>query len=77
MIVTVGECRMCHVFSEILDEDMGTEPGYYADDRYGIRIENALVIRDTQTSEIFGKTGFLGFEHITMVRSSSPLPASS
>jgi hypothetical protein len=43
------------------------EPGYYADGRFGIRIENVVVIRDVQTSNNFGEKGFLGVERLTMV----------
>ena len=44
-----------------------TEPGYYADGDYGIRIENVVVVREAQTPNNFGNKGFLGFEHVTMV----------
>lgn len=44
------------------------EPGYYADGRYGIRIENVVVVREAQTPNNFGNKGYLGFERLTMVR---------
>lgn len=44
-----------------------TEPGYYADGEYGIRIENVVIVREAQTPNNFGNKGFLGFEHVTMV----------
>src|SRR5487761_1303569 len=52
--------------------DNKTEPGYYADGSYGIRIENVVVVREAQTPNNFGNKGFLGFERVTMV---CPLPS--
>ncbi|KAI8089674.1 peptidase M24, structural domain-containing protein [Halteromyces radiatus] len=43
------------------------EPGYYEDGKFGIRIENVLVVRDAATPNNFGDRGYLGFEHVTMV----------
>ncbi|ORZ08655.1 peptidase M24, structural domain-containing protein [Absidia repens] len=43
------------------------EPGYYEDGKFGIRIENVLVVRDANTPNNFGDRGYLGFEHVTMV----------
>ena len=43
------------------------EPGYYADGRFGIRIENIVLVRDVKTPNNFGGRGYLGFEHVTMV----------
>ncbi|KAI0044325.1 Creatinase/aminopeptidase [Auriscalpium vulgare] len=45
---------------------VSNEPGYYADGRFGIRIENVVIVRDAQTPNNFGNKGFLGFEHVTM-----------
>ncbi len=45
----------------------GAEPGYYADGRYGIRIENIVIVRDAQTPNNFGDKGYLRFEHVTLV----------
>lgn len=47
---------------------MLAEPGYYADGRFGIRIENVVVVREVKTPNNFGDKGFLGFERLTMVR---------
>jgi hypothetical protein len=44
-----------------------TEPGYYADGEYGIRIESVVVVREAHTPNNFGNKGFLGFERVTMV----------
>ena len=44
-----------------------TEPGYYADGEYGIRIENVIIVREAQTPNNFGNKGYLGFERVTMV----------
>lgn len=38
---------------------MPIEPGYYADGKFGIRIENLIVVREV-------KSGFWGFENLTM-----------
>lgn len=43
------------------------EPGYYADGRFGIRIENVVVVRNADTPNNFGDKGFLKFEHVTLV----------
>jgi len=45
---------------------VSNEPGYYADGRFGIRIENVVLVRDAQTPHNFGEKGYLGFEHVTM-----------
>lgn len=45
-----------------------TEPGYYEDGSYGIRIENVVIVRTAQTPNNFGDKGFLAFEHVTLVR---------
>ncbi|KAJ4467003.1 peptidase M24, structural domain-containing protein [Lentinula aciculospora] len=42
------------------------EPGYYADGKYGVRIENVLIIKEVATPWNFGDKGFLGFECVTM-----------
>ncbi|KAF5389726.1 hypothetical protein D9757_006003 [Collybiopsis confluens] len=42
------------------------EPGYYADGKYGIRIESVLIVKETETTWNFGEKGFLGFERVTM-----------
>ena len=46
---------------------ISNEPGYYADGRFGIRIENIDVIKTAQTRENFGGKEFLEFEVVTMV----------
>ncbi|KAL7748540.1 hypothetical protein RI367_005950 [Sorochytrium milnesiophthora] len=43
------------------------EPGYYEDGKFGIRIENVLVVRDANTPDNFGDRGYLGFEPVTVV----------
>ncbi|KAJ7484326.1 putative Xaa-Pro aminopeptidase P [Mycena latifolia] len=45
---------------------VSNEPGYYADGRFGIRIENIVLVREVDTPNNFGDKGFLGFEHVTM-----------
>jgi len=45
---------------------VSNEPGYYADGKYGIRIENIVLVREAKTLNNFGDKGYLGFEHVTM-----------
>ncbi|KAJ7154608.1 peptidase M24, structural domain-containing protein [Mycena filopes] len=45
---------------------VSNEPGYYADGRFGIRIENIVLVRKVDTPNNFGDKGYLGFEHVTM-----------
>ncbi|KAI1789426.1 Creatinase/aminopeptidase [Ganoderma leucocontextum] len=45
---------------------VSNEPGYYADGRYGIRIENIVIVRDAHTPNNFGDKGYLRFEHVTL-----------
>ncbi|CAL9027017.1 unnamed protein product [Prunus brigantina] len=41
------------------------EPGYYEDGKFGIRLENVLIINEADTKFNFGDKGYLQFEHIT------------
>jgi Xaa-Pro aminopeptidase len=41
------------------------EPGYYEDGKFGIRLENVLIVKDADTEFNFGDKGYLAFEHIT------------
>ncbi|KAG0018511.1 hypothetical protein BGZ82_000415 [Podila clonocystis] len=43
------------------------EPGYYEDGKFGIRIENVLLVKKKETRHRFGGKDFFGFEHITFV----------
>ncbi|KAG6873904.1 hypothetical protein C0995_009683 [Termitomyces sp. Mi166 len=45
---------------------VSNEPGYYADGRFGIRIESIVLVRDAKTPNNFGDKGYLGFEVVTM-----------
>jgi Xaa-Pro aminopeptidase len=45
---------------------LSNEPGYYEDGKYGIRIENIVLVREVKTPNNFGDKGYLGFEHVTM-----------
>ncbi|KAL6301466.1 Creatinase/aminopeptidase [Sparassis latifolia] len=45
---------------------VSNEPGYYADGRFGIRIEDVMIVREAQTPNNFGEKGYLCFEHVTM-----------
>lgn len=46
---------------------ISNEPGYYEDGRFGIRIENIVMVKEVKTKHSFGDKPFLGFEHVTMV----------
>lgn len=57
------------VFNETsLKENMvvSNEPGYYEDEKWGIRIENLVIVRPAKTPNNFGNKGYLTFEHLTM-----------
>ncbi|XP_068653740.1 aminopeptidase P1 isoform X2 [Aristolochia californica] len=41
------------------------EPGYYEDGKFGIRLENVLIIKEASTKFNFGDKGYLSFENIT------------
>ncbi|KAF2731241.1 putative Xaa-Pro aminopeptidase P [Polyplosphaeria fusca] len=43
------------------------EPGYYEDDKFGIRIENMIMVKKIETNHQFGDKPYLGFERVTMV----------
>ncbi|KAL1608643.1 hypothetical protein SLS59_001833 [Nothophoma quercina] len=42
------------------------EPGYYEDGKFGIRIENMIMVKEVETKHQFGDKPYLGFEHVTM-----------
>jgi Xaa-Pro aminopeptidase len=46
---------------------VSNEPGYYEDGKFGIRIENIIVVKETESKYTFGDKPYLGFEHVTMV----------
>ena len=60
----------CYLYSSIIAHNthLRAEPGYYADGRFGIRLENVAIVKKASTPNDFGDRGYLGFEHITMVR---------
>ncbi|KAG1795359.1 uncharacterized protein HD556DRAFT_383809 [Suillus plorans] len=43
---------------------VSNEPGYYADGRYGIHIENVVIVREAETPNNLGN----GYEHVTMAK---------
>jgi Xaa-Pro aminopeptidase len=43
------------------------EPGFYSDGRFGIRIENVLIVEEANTPNNFGNVKFNRFENLTMV----------
>ncbi|KAF9486246.1 Creatinase/aminopeptidase [Pholiota conissans] len=45
---------------------VSNEPGYYADGRFGIRIENVVLVKNAKLRNNFGDKGYLGFENVTM-----------
>ena len=46
---------------------ISNEPGYYEDNKFGIRIENVIMVKETKTKFQFGDKPYLGFDHVTMV----------
>lgn len=46
---------------------LSDEPGYYEDGKFGIRIENMVLVKEVETKHKFGDKPYLGFEHVTMV----------
>lgn len=40
-----------------------SEPGYYEDGKFGIRLENVLIVKEADTKFNFGDKGYLTFEH--------------
>lgn len=48
---------------------LSNEPGYYEDGKFGIRIENLVVVQPAKTAYQFGGVKYLRFETLTMVRS--------
>lgn len=46
---------------------ISNEPGYYEDGNFGIRIENIIMVKEVETTHMFGDKPYLGFEHVTMV----------
>jgi len=45
---------------------LSNEPGYYEDGKYGIRIEDIVIVREASTPNNFGQKGYLRFENVTM-----------
>ncbi|KAL5011137.1 hypothetical protein ScPMuIL_013442 [Solemya velum] len=52
-----------------LDKHMffSDEPGFYEDGKFGIRLENIVMVTEKDTKYKFGDAKFLGFEQITLV----------
>ncbi|CCE63519.1 hypothetical protein TPHA_0F00320 [Tetrapisispora phaffii CBS 4417] len=46
---------------------ISNEPGYYKDGEYGIRIENDILVKETEPSMRFGDKKFFCFENMTLV----------
>lgn len=45
---------------------ISNEPGYYEDGKFGIRIENMIMVKEVETKHKFGDKPYLGFERVTM-----------
>lgn len=43
-----------------------TEPGYYEDGKFGIRLENIVIVQSASPPNNFGEKGWLRFENVTM-----------
>jgi len=46
---------------------LSNEPGFYEEDKFGIRIENLVLIKKANTKYNFRNRGYLTFETITLV----------
>ncbi|EPS39037.1 hypothetical protein H072_7191 [Dactylellina haptotyla CBS 200.50] len=46
---------------------LSNEPGYYEDGKFGIRIENIILVVPAKTTHQFGEKPYWGFETVTMV----------
>ncbi|XP_041369026.1 xaa-Pro aminopeptidase 1-like [Gigantopelta aegis] len=46
---------------------LSDEPGYYENEKFGVRIENCVLVVKTETKYNFQKRGFLTFEPLTLV----------
>ena len=44
-----------------------SEPGYYEDGAFGIRIENVVLVKKVETKYTFGGKNYLTMEPVTMV----------
>jgi len=56
-------------FSEVplsVGNVVSDEPGYYEDGKFGIRIENMVMVKEVETKHQFGDKPYLGFEHVTL-----------
>ncbi|KAF2637659.1 putative Xaa-Pro aminopeptidase P [Massarina eburnea CBS 473.64] len=56
-------------FSEVplsVGNVISDEPGYYEDGKFGIRIENMIMVKEVETKHKFGDKPYLGFEHVTL-----------
>ena len=42
------------------------EPGYYEDGKFGIRIENMVLVKEVETKHKFGDKPYFGFERVTL-----------
>ncbi|ETS75675.1 Xaa-Pro aminopeptidase P [Pestalotiopsis fici W106-1] len=46
---------------------ISNEPGFYEDGKFGIRIENIIMVKKAETKHSFGDKPWFTFEHVTMV----------
>ena len=46
---------------------VSNEPGYYEEGKFGVRIENLLIVVPRYDIASFSGRGFLGFEKLTMI----------
>ncbi|KAI8057047.1 Creatinase/aminopeptidase [Syncephalis plumigaleata] len=63
----IGYRPYCHEVPLMEGMTVTNEPGYYEDGKFGIRIENVLLVRKVDTPQRFGDVDYLGFENVTMV----------
>lgn len=66
MTISNGACRSCDWSIESDADLRSTEPGYYKDGSFGIRIEDVLVVKQAATPHNFADRGYLAFENFTL-----------
>lgn len=68
MFVTDGNYCPGHYNHRLLISFLCIEPGYYEDDKFGMRIENVELIKKVHTENQFNNVDYLSMEPVTLVR---------
>jgi Xaa-Pro aminopeptidase len=62
----VGLLTSISVTSHSISTCDRAEPGYYEDGKFGIRLENIVIVQPASPPNDFGEKGWLKFENVTM-----------